>query len=294
MSAAEGKVQDIKDRPNLQLAPAHLRFQLPPPVHEMMSDRIDESEDLIALHSTFVNDPNNVPQILQDNHQNSFGKSDKRDVNYDQPTNIEDIVDDDTNVSPIRINLERNDDIIDNVILDNQQEEDVNWENVEESRNESMKPAISMDCTHPDFLQNYYKNSRLHHLSTWRSHFIEQLLLELCSQPTALMQTDHPIHNERVIMHVDMDCFFASVAVRSNPGLVNKPVVVCHSDTAGGSADIASANYVARSFGIRNGMWIGRAKELCPHLRVVGYQFPLYEAISRSLFQILLSFSPVR
>jgi len=59
---------------------------------------------------------------------------------------------------------------------------------------------------------------------------------------------DHP----RTIMHIDMDCFFASVAIRDNPALVDKPVAVSHSKSGGG-AEISSCNYIARKFGCSAG-----------------------------------------
>jgi DNA repair protein REV1 len=64
-----------------------------------------------------------------------------------------------------------------------------------------------------------------------------------------------------------MDCFFASIAIRDRPELVSMPVGVCHSQSGGGelqSSDVASCNYVARGFGVRNGMSVGRARSLCP------------------------------
>jgi DNA repair protein REV1 len=65
-----------------------------------------------------------------------------------------------------------------------------------------------------------------------------------------------------------MDCFFASVALRSRPELMNAPVGISHSQGRGGnkSSDVASCNYVARQFGVRNGMSIGRARALCPQV----------------------------
>lgn len=96
----------------------------------------------------------------------------------------------------------------------------------------------------------------------------------------------------RTIMHIDMDCFFASVGIRDKPHLVDKSVAVAHSQ--GGIAleystsEIASCNYVARSKGLRNGMFIGAAKELCPDLVIIPYDFDAYDACSRELYRTLL------
>lgn len=65
-----------------------------------------------------------------------------------------------------------------------------------------------------------------------------------------------------------MDCFFASVALRDRPKeLSEKPVAVAHGQGSGGeSSEIASCNYVARENGVKNGMFVGRAKQLCPEV----------------------------
>lgn len=46
------------------------------------------------------------------------------------------------------------------------------------------------------------------------------------------------------------DCFFVSVVIRKHPELRDKPVAVCHSDSPKGTAEISSANYPARDYGL--------------------------------------------
>lgn len=87
----------------------------------------------------------------------------------------------------------------------------------------------------------------------------------------------------RVIVHLDMDCFFASVAVVGRPVLKGKPIAICHSNSNKGTGEVSAANYEARAFGIRAGSFISRAKELCPHLIVMPYEFEKYQEISEKV-----------
>jgi nucleotidyltransferase/DNA polymerase involved in DNA repair len=62
-----------------------------------------------------------------------------------------------------------------------------------------------------------------------------------------------------------------------------KPLAVCHSASAQGSGEVSSANYEARAYGIRAGMFMGEAKSRCPHLLVVPYEFDKYQTISEQV-----------
>lgn len=88
---------------------------------------------------------------------------------------------------------------------------------------------------------------------------------------------------ERSIIHLDMDCFFASVASLAEPAFQGKPLAVSHSNSAQGTGEISSANYEARKFGIRASMFIAEAKKRCPHLIVMPYQFDKYEEVSEQV-----------
>ena len=88
---------------------------------------------------------------------------------------------------------------------------------------------------------------------------------------------------ERTIMHLDMDCFFASVAELTHPALKGQPLAVSHSNSAQGTGEVSSANYNAREFGIRAGMCIAEAKRRCPSLVVMPYLFDKFEEISEQV-----------
>lgn len=109
----------------------------------------------------------------------------------------------------------------------------------------------------PEFLQQYYRESRLHHLSTWKADLKSQLQA-LTAEKSASQKTrpKRPVGARRYIMHVDFDSFFAAVSLKKHPHLKDKPCVVAHgTGSAGGNgSEIASCNYPAREFGVKNGM----------------------------------------
>ena len=144
----------------------------------------------------------------------------------------------------------------------------------------------------PDFLKQYYQESRLHHLSAWKSE-LKQKLQGLTQEASS---NNNPRKSRgkslrRYILHVDFDCFFAAISTRNNPSdLTGKPVVVTHGK--GGeknvSSEIASCNYKAREFGVKNGMWMGRALELCSDIVCLPYDFPAYEEASTEFYSVVL------
>ncbi len=93
------------------------------------------------------------------------------------------------------------------------------------------------------------------------------------------------VHEQRKIIHIDMDAFFASVEQRDNPELRGKPVAV------GGDGErgvIAAASYEARKFGVYSAMSSKIAKRKCPNLIFVKHRFSAYKATSlviRTIFR---------
>ncbi|MCC5895172.1 MAG: DNA polymerase IV [Alkalibacterium sp.] len=103
-----------------------------------------------------------------------------------------------------------------------------------------------------------------------------------------LLLFDEPKRDtSRKIIHIDMDAFYASVEVRENPQLKNKPVIIArHPKETGGRGVVATANYEARKFGIHSAMSAQKAFELCPHGAFVKPNFELYRSTSQHMHEI--------
>ncbi|KAM8821767.1 DNA repair protein REV1 [Eudromia elegans] len=236
------------------------------------------------------------------------------------------------------------------------------------SKTASSPVSKSSDCS---FISDFYSRSRLHHIATWKcelTEFVNSLQrknsgvfpgrekLKKWKAGRSTFKTDTGnvsvsslAKPQSCIMHVDMDCFFVSVAIRNRPDLKGKPVAVTSNRGAGkaplrpganpkleqqyyqnkllngkaaeirvpdklGSsiwehpdstqmngtdtdltvlsmAEIASCSYEARQVGIKNGMFFGQAKKLCPNLQAVSYDFDSYKEVARTVYEILASYT---
>lgn len=139
----------------------------------------------------------------------------------------------------------------------------------------------------PDFLEQYYRESRLHHLSTWKAELKSQLQAMTAEKSSQQKRTSRPPGARRYILHVDFDSFFVAVSMKTQPQYLDKPAVVAHG--SGSGSEIASCNYPARKFGVKNGMWMKRALEMCPELKVLAYDFPGYEAASKQFYDAIIA-----
>jgi DNA polymerase-4 len=93
---------------------------------------------------------------------------------------------------------------------------------------------------------------------------------------------------QRKILHIDMDAFFASVEQRDNPEHRGKPVAV------GGSRErgvVAAASYEAREFGVGSAMTSVTAKRKCPSLIFVKPRFDVYKAVSLQIRTIFAEYT---
>ncbi|KAM0493820.1 hypothetical protein ACHAP8_009042 [Fusarium lateritium] len=148
-------------------------------------------------------------------------------------------------------------------------------------------PRIRKSSTaNPDFLKQFYSESRLHHLSTWKAELKSRMQRLAVEKGQSTLNTKKRPTPRRYIMHVDFDSFFCTVSLKKKPEFINKPAVVAHS--TGSGSEIASCNYPAREFGVKNGMWMKSALELCPDLKVLPYDFPAYEEASRLFYESIL------
>lgn len=137
----------------------------------------------------------------------------------------------------------------------------------------------------PGFIEGYYRNSRLHHLSTWKAE-LQELVAKAVEavengkdeevqsitnipggtsmsgvtfrKPPSARKGKNVATEQPTIMHCDFDSFFVAAGLIDRPHLRGKPVVVCHSQSGQGgvasTSEIASSSYEARKFGIKGGM----------------------------------------
>ncbi|ORX36643.1 hypothetical protein BD324DRAFT_656542 [Kockovaella imperatae] len=166
------------------------------------------------------------------------------------------------------------------------------------------------------FIDGYYQNSRLHHLSTWKAELKvlvaaaqkqseEQSLVKPSTSSlspytlstSTLPRTAQisPVARDKILFHVDFDCFFVSCGIASRPHLKGKPVVVCHSQAGKGASstsEIASASYEARAKGVQNGMSLGRARALVGNdLQTIPYEFDTYKKFSLAFYTVLMAYA---
>ncbi|GBG94568.1 DNA polymerase IV [Ligilactobacillus salitolerans] len=92
---------------------------------------------------------------------------------------------------------------------------------------------------------------------------------------------------ERKIIHIDMDAFYASIEMRDDPSLVKRPLVIARDPRkTGGHGVVATANYVARSYGIHSAMSSQEALKLCSQAYFKDPDFKKYRAVSSQIHEI--------
>lgn len=102
---------------------------------------------------------------------------------------------------------------------------------------------------------------------------------------------DRKEHNRRrVILHLDMNCFFASVEQAHNPELKGLALAVAGNPKARRGI-LVTCSYEARAFGVYTTMTVGEAKRVCPELVLVPPDFEKYRQASQAVFDILRTYT---
>ena len=96
--------------------------------------------------------------------------------------------------------------------------------------------------------------------------------------------------DQRKIIHIDMDAFYASVEQRDNPELRGRPIAVGHEGERG---VVAAASYEARKFGVHSAMSSLKAKRLCPDLIFVPGRMEVYKEVSELIHDIFHEYTDI-
>ncbi|MBI4434181.1 DNA polymerase IV [Candidatus Uhrbacteria bacterium] len=95
---------------------------------------------------------------------------------------------------------------------------------------------------------------------------------------------------QRIIMHIDMDSFFASVEQQANPQLRGKPIAVSGDPTS--RTVVAAASKEAKRFGVKSAMTIGEARRLCPEIQFVLGDPDKYITTAQRIIRIFQAYTP--
>ena len=92
----------------------------------------------------------------------------------------------------------------------------------------------------------------------------------------------------RVIVHIDLNAFFARCEEIKDPSLENKAVAIGH-DGRGGI--VSTCSYAARKFGVSSAMPMFKARQLCPHIIVIAPDYHYYSAMSKKFFNFIKQYT---
>ena len=92
------------------------------------------------------------------------------------------------------------------------------------------------------------------------------------------------------VAHVDCDAFYASVEKRDDPSLRDKPLIV---GGLGPRGVVATCCYIARTFGVRSAMPMGRARALCPEAVVLAPDMAKYAEVGREVRSLMQALTPL-
>lgn len=98
---------------------------------------------------------------------------------------------------------------------------------------------------------------------------------------------------ERTILHSDMNCFYASVEMLHHPELAGKPLAV-GGDPEARHGIVLTANYIAKKSGVKTGMALWQAKQVCPEIIFAPPRMDLYLRFSRMAQEIYSEYTDLR
>lgn len=88
-------------------------------------------------------------------------------------------------------------------------------------------------------------------------------------------------NNNKIILHYDMDAFYASIEIRDKPSLLGKPVII-------GTSVITTCNYEARKYGLHSAMSVTKARILCPYGIYLKVDKEKYSRVSKQIQNLVL------
>ena len=221
--------------------------------------------NLLEVRTELETPPPSSPLLAPDQHQDMPGRDEHEETNDEPPK------DEDPALQPREGSQEPDYSMA--IVRDSEELKNISPEKLANMTAEEHNALLLSDprirkstVVNPDFLDQYYRESRLHHLSTWKADLKAQLqALAAEKTPSQKARPKKVAGQRRYIMHVDFDSFFAAVSLKRYPQYKDKPAVVAHG--GGSGSEIASCNYPARRFGIHNGMWMKRAQQMCPEVQ---------------------------
>lgn len=163
----------------------------------------------------------------------------------------------------------------------------------------SNQAKAALTTENPEFLKQYFAKSRLSYIGLYRSR-IPDIVNEIKKQlhlplsETSSSNDSRSSGENRVVMHVDLDCFFVNALIRDYTNDArSKPLAVAHSENAG-SSEISCCNYPAREKGLYAGMYLQKAFSLCPELKVLDYDFDAYDEVGKTFYTVLFTSRALR
>src|SRR3954465_5174427 len=106
-----------------------------------------------------------------------------------------------------------------------------------------------------------------------------------CGSPRLIR---HAQLNALAIAHVDCDAFYAAIEKRDDPSLADKPLII----GGGKRGGVATASYIARSFGTHSAIAMFKGRKLCPHATVISPDMAKYVRIGREVRKLMFELTP--